>query len=183
MTCVVAMITKFGVVMGADSAGVSNYDVQIRADEKIFIKNKMIFGFTSSFRMGQILRYDLEIPKHAKGMDDYEYMVAQFIPAVRKCLFDGGFLTKNNNNEMGGVFLVGYKKKIYKVEADFQVGRRVEKYDVCGSGEDVALGSLYTTTNTANWRKRHPSEAIKIALQAAARFKTTVAGPFKIREL
>lgn len=52
MTCVVALKHDGRVYMGADSAGVGGYSLQIRNDPKIYRVKDLLFGFTTSFRMG-----------------------------------------------------------------------------------------------------------------------------------
>jgi ATP-dependent protease HslVU (ClpYQ) peptidase subunit len=64
MTCIVGMVENGKVYIGGDSAGVSGFDYHIREDQKVFQNGDMIFGFTSSFRMGQLLQYSLKIPDH-----------------------------------------------------------------------------------------------------------------------
>lgn len=52
MTCIVGYAVDGNVYMGGDSAGVGEgYSLQIRAEEKVFLKGSMIFGFTTSFRI------------------------------------------------------------------------------------------------------------------------------------
>src|SRR3990172_12767671 len=105
MTCVVALIENGKIYMGSDSAGVSDQNIEIRSDSKIFIKDdKMIFGFSGSFRLGQLLRYKFLIPEHADGIDVYQYMVTYFVDSVRQCFKDGGFLRKDNEVESAGGF-------------------------------------------------------------------------------
>jgi len=57
MTCIVGLIDKESkkIYMGGDSAGVANYSLSVRKDPKVFKRYGFIFGFTSSFRMGQLL--------------------------------------------------------------------------------------------------------------------------------
>ncbi len=88
MTCIVGWLEGDDVYIGGDSAGVNGYyGKRIRADEKVFTKNgTMIFGFTSSFRMGQILRYSLTIPEQTKKQGDYDYMCTTFLDALLKVL-------------------------------------------------------------------------------------------------
>jgi hypothetical protein len=179
MTCIVGLADKQGsVFFGADSSGIEGWSLQLRADEKIFIKQNMIFGFTSSFRMGQLIRYKLEIPEHPSGCDDHEYLVSHFIEAARECFKKGGYTEKTNERETGGVFLLGYKKKIYQVGSDFQVGLRTDSYDAVGSGAEVALGSLYSSAHLEN-----PTARLNMALAASEHFNCGVHGPFKIIEL
>ena len=58
MTCIVGLVDNGKIYMGGDSAGVSNLDIRIRADQKVFKTGEFIMGFTSSFRMGDLLKYD-----------------------------------------------------------------------------------------------------------------------------
>jgi hypothetical protein len=47
-----------------------------------------------------------------------------------------------------------------------------------GSGGELALGSLFSTTNIKTSRKR-----VRVALEAAAKFNMAVQGPFTIIEV
>ena len=71
MTCIVAWLEDEKICIGGDSAGVAVYNMQIRADEKVFKNGEMVFGFTSSFRMGQLLRFSLILPPKKENQDDY----------------------------------------------------------------------------------------------------------------
>jgi len=176
MTCIVGLEHDNGMVsIGGDSAGVNgSLDIRIRTDEKVFINGPMIFGFTSSFRMGQLLRYSLTIPEQlGSEKDDYKYMCTQFIDAVRKCLKDGGYATVKNGVDEGGFFLVGYRGKLYRVESDFQVGKSLTTFDACGCGESYALGAM-----AAGDAARSAKERIERALEIALKFSAGVAPPF-----
>lgn len=74
MTCIAGIVDSLGNIhIAADSAGYAEGSVTIRIDEKVFIRNEFIFGITSSFRMGQLLRFSLKPPKHPKGMSRVSY--------------------------------------------------------------------------------------------------------------
>lgn len=176
MTCIVGIEKAGQVWIGGDSAGLSGLDKKIREDSKVFkLKDDVLFGFTTSFRMGQLLHFSLEIPRQTVK-DDYRYLCTDFINAVRNCLEKGGFAQIKENRETGGTFLLGYKGKLYSVDSDFQVGRVIVGFDACGCGENYALGSLYTTKDL----KFSPKENLLKALEAAAQFSAGVAPPFKI---
>jgi len=142
MTCIIALEYDGKVYMGGDSASVAGYQIQKTYQPKVFTKGDFIIGFTSSFRMGQLLRYKLEIPNQGKSESDIEYLTTSFIDAVRTCLKDGGFTTILNNEEKGGFFLVGYKGKVYKVQRDFQISRYQSGYTATGAGEEFAMGAM-----------------------------------------
>lgn len=167
MTCVVGIAHNGRVHLGADCQGSKGWAQLDRVDGKVFHKGPMVMGFTSSYRMGQLLRYKLALPEHHDGVDVFEYMVAHFVDAARQCLKDGGYTTVTNSSEQGGVFLVGYRGRLFCVEADFQVGERVGGFDSVGCGADIALGALHVA-------KGRPQNRIEQALAAAARFSAGV---------
>lgn len=174
MTCIIGIIERGAILMGADSAGVGGYSLTIRADQKVFINGPFVMGFTTSFRMGQLLRYKFNPPPHPPGMDDHEFMVKHFVEAVRTCLKDGGFAEKKNEQESGGTFLVGYHGRLFRIESDYQVAESVHGYESCGCGDDIAKGALHVTPRLTAKRR------ILAALHAAEQFSAGVRGPFSV---
>lgn len=182
MTCIVGLEHDGQVSIGGDSAGTNGWlQRRIRVDEKVFINGPMIFGFTSSFRMGQLLRYSLKVPEQLPSQDDYAFMCTAFINAVRECLKLGGYARVKDGEDHGGTFLVGYKGKLYEVEDDFQVGRSVQSFEACGCGVDFAMGAMWAGNITVENRPvLEPADRIKQALTAAATFSAGVAAPFLV---
>lgn len=176
MTCIVAVKDNGKVLIGGDSLG-SNYQTKtVRVDQKVFIKGDMLFGFTSSFRMGQILEYAFTLPERPVDVSDMQYLVGTFIPALMTCYKDNNWLKKEQEIVSGGVFLLGYRGEIYKIESDFQVGISTEPYGACGSGAELALGSLHTTHRYDIKAK----ERITLAIEAASHHVVSVGGPIHI---
>lgn len=180
MTCIVGLLDKNGdIYMGGDSAGVSGYSLFVRADEKVFINEGYIMGFTTSFRMGQLLRYGFTPPKFYGDTDLYNFMVTTFINKVRKCLKVGGFAQEKNKAEKGGTFLVGFKGRLFIIDSDYQVGEMIDNFVSVGCGADIALGSLYSTKNSP----LKSEDRIKLALESAEQFNAGVRKPFVILKL
>ena len=180
MTCIVGLIYDDKVYIGGDSAGVSGLDVQVRADEKVFLKDNMIFGFTSSFRMGQLIRYKFQVPEQSVKKDDYHYMCTDFIDGLRECFKNGGYSKVDSNREEGGTFLVGYKGQLYCIYDDFQVAKPTEDYDSCGCGAKYALGALRILRKDITLK---PKQMITKALETAEFFSGGVSAPFNIVEV
>lgn len=183
MTCIVGFIDKNNdIYIGADSSGVDgHYNIRERLDSKVFIKNNMIFGFTSSFRMGQLIRYQLVIPEQLPSKDDYTYMCTDFIEAIIKCFKDHGYAKIHDNEIIGGFFLVGYKGKLYQIECDFQVAQINCNYDACGCGESYAMGAMEVLNRVDFMNKGYTAELrIKEALSIAEKFSAGVSKPFNI---
>jgi ATP-dependent protease HslVU (ClpYQ) peptidase subunit len=177
MTCIVGFVEGDTVWMGGDSAGVGGYDLTVRADQKVFRNGQMLFGFISSFRMGQLLRYALTIPDHDPRVDIDKFMVTTFIDAVRDCLKTKGWASTKDGTEQGGTFLVGYAGRLFVIGSDYQVGRPRDEFSAVGCGESYALGALFATPHL------HGHERIDLALQAAERHSAGVRGPFTIEAL
>jgi ATP-dependent protease HslVU (ClpYQ) peptidase subunit len=178
MTCIAGIVDNDGTVyIGGDSAGVAGLDLWIRADKKVFKNGPFIMGFTSSFRMGQLLQHSLKPPKYYGDIDIEKFMVTQFINAVRTCLKDGGFAEKDKEVERGGTFLVGFNGKLFRIEGDYQVGESACNFDACGCGQSFAMGAFYATEG------KPAKERVLTALEAAERFSAGVRRPFHVEVL
>lgn len=132
MTCIVAVTDGQQVTMGGDSAGVSGWDIDYRSDSKVFHLGDLLIGFTSSFRMGQILHYNITIPNIEKGADLFEWMVKEFVPVIRSGFSEHGYAKICDGAEKGGQFIVGIDGSIFVIESDYQVAECLENYYAVG---------------------------------------------------
>ncbi len=198
MTCIVAIAQAGIVCMGGDSAGVGpGYCLQQRADQKVFRNGDYLFGFTSSFRMGQLLRYRFEPPRRHPDDDLLKFMSTEFVDGVRKILKEHGWTKIEHSVEEGGTFLVAVEGQIFRIEDDFQVGQTTYPYQACGCGEDIALGALHAIhaghegevlvlgqgETLADRLPDYLTEQVGDALEAAEQFSAGVRGPFHILTL
>ncbi|MCO5071123.1 MAG: hypothetical protein M9944_07950 [Rhizobiaceae bacterium] len=171
VTCIVGLVEKGAVYIAGDSAGVVGLTLTVRADQKVFTNGEFVMGFTTSFRMGQLLRHAFTPPKRHPDVSVEKFMVTDFINAVRECLQSGGYAEKHNGAERGGVFLVGYSGRLFIVDSDYQVGEAADGFDAVGCGADIARGSLYSSSGD-------PLKRLGVALDAAERFSAGVRRPF-----
>lgn len=172
MTAIVGLIHGGAVHLGGDSAGVGGYSLTVRADSKVFVNGPYVMGFTSSFRMGQLLRHSFKAPEPDGDLE--AFMATTFVDGVRETLQTGGWLKKESEREEGGIFLVGVAGRLFRVDSDFQIGEAADGYAAVGCGQDLAIGALYATAKT----RMAPERRLKIALEAAERFSAGVRGPF-----
>jgi ATP-dependent protease HslVU (ClpYQ) peptidase subunit len=177
VTCIVGLVEGNTVFMGGDSAGVAGLDLMVRADQKVFRNGPMLFGFTTSFRMGQLLRYALEVPDHDPRVAVDKWMATVFVDAVRTCLKNHGWASKRDEREHGGTFLVGYQGRLFVVEGDYQVGEPVDGFAAVGCGDQIAHGALFASRAVSG------RERVQLALEAAERFSAGVRGPFHLEVL
>jgi len=175
MTCIVGIEHKDRgenmVYMGGDSAAVGGWDMSIETGPKVFHVGEFLIGYTSSFRMGQLLQYHLSVKPQEKE-SNRAYMIAVFAEAVRELLKGHGYARVENNEEEGGCFLVGYRGELYTMEGDFAVLRSADGFAAIGCGSSYALGALKAMG------LEHPQEALERALEVAAHFSAGVRGPF-----
>ena len=171
MTCIVGIVDAGRVLIAGDSAGSDGWHVDSRADSKVFTVGPYAMGFTTSFRMGQLLRYRLDVP----GPDTWDvdrYMATTFVDAVRDCLKAGGFATTKDGAEVGGMFLVGVAGRLYTIASDYQIGTSHAGFAAVGSGYLAALGALHATPD------RTAEDRLRLALEAAADLTAAVRPPF-----
>ncbi len=176
MTCIVGLVHRGTVWIGGDSLGTAYLDSVHRADPKVFRSDGFVFGFTSSYRMGQLLRYQLKVPVRGRS-ELMRYMATDFIEAIRGCLKSGGYTVVKDNQESGGSFLVAHAGRLFRIEDDFQVGETRIGFDAVGYGFAYALGSLWES------RGKRPRDRVRKALEAAERFSAGVQRPFTILRL
>ena len=177
MTCIVGFSTKGKVYIGGDSAGVGGWNLTVRKDQKVFKNGPCIMGFTSSFRMGDLLHYSLTVPERHSDEDVDKWMRTAFIDAVRNCLKMGGYATKEKEAEEGGVFLVGYDGRLFYSDSDYQVGEALDCYDAVGCGEAYAKGAMAAMISAGDIA---PENMIRIALEITERNCAGVRAPFNI---
>ena len=174
MTCIIGLADAGKVYIAGDSAAVADWDMQICKNPKVFVNGEFVFGYTDSFRMGQLLQYSLVPPRRHPDTDVLRYMVTDFIDAVRACFRDAGFAQRDCEVESGGNFLVGYQGRLFEVQRNYQILENVEGVAAIGCGYQVALGALLAL------RSRYPGERALLALDIVEKCNAGVCGPFHI---
>ncbi len=176
MTCIVGLKHEGKVYMGADSAIVAGWVISEIANPKIFKKENMLIGYTSTYRMGQILEHWFYPPKN-EGYTDYEYMVLFVVEEIRSLFSKFGYSEIDNNVEKGGFFIIGYRGELYKIQDDYSVIQHTDDYIATGSGEEIALGALYAGADFP------PKMRISQSLEAAAKHSASVCKPFVLMDI
>jgi len=187
MTCVAGIMMDGQVVMAADRAAVSGTTNMARKGAKIFRKGDFLIGFTSSFRMGDVLEHVLTIPRaNEPGMDfNMKYMVLEFVPAVKAVFKDAGYNRCENDVDSAGTFPVGVRGQLYEIDEDYQVGQSLSGYHALGSGRDYALGAMHALTNHVRCSQTRvgATRIVTAGVEAAIEHCTTVSGPVDMLQL
>lgn len=177
MTCIVGIKTEDGIWMGADSLGSTSSFKVNREDTKLFTNGYYTIGYTSSFRMGQLLQYHLSVGEPTPGVSNHEHMVTKFVPAVRALFKEHGY--GSGSDDEGGTFIVAYNGDLFEIECDFQVGVHRTGIYAVGSGSEVAYGALYAS----RFLGLGEESSCKLALEAAEHYVPSVQGPFTVEKI
>lgn len=175
MTCIIGLEDRGRIWMGCDSAAAASWDIRVSKVNKIFRLGDLAVGFTSSWRMGQILRYQVKIDPQEKETDE-SYMVTKVVESIREAFKAHGYSKIEDNQESGGTLLVGCKGKIYTIYSDYQVNRFDEGYSAIGCGSGYALGAMRSLEGLP------PKKRIRKALEISAHFSNGVTEPFRIEK-
>ena len=169
MTCIVAMVEDGVVHMAGDKLGSNGYTKSISERSKVFINGDFLMGYTTSFRMGQLLEFSWNPPEKMGSMSDDKFFYFTVINSIKSLFKEDGFSGKS---EEGGTFLIGYKGKLYKVQSDYAVFE-VTNYTACGCGEDEAETVLFTfeKVQLEDWSIE---DKLALAIQASSHRKVGV---------
>ncbi|MFI9203066.1 hypothetical protein [Streptomyces sp. NPDC053048] len=173
MTVIVGLVHDGRVYLGGDSAGVSGSRLTVRRDPKIFRNGPYAMGFTTSFRMGQLLHHAFRAPKPEGDLD--RFMTTVFVDKLRTCLKDGGWARKDSEQEQAGTFLVGVYDRLFAVHDDYQIAEPADGYAAVGCGDEFALGALHATADLG----LKPRKRLTLALTAAGYHSAGVCAPFR----
>ena len=179
MTCIATWIEDGNVYMAADSASSYKSSIKPRKDPKMFLRDNMLFGFTTSYRMGQILMHKLVIPKQHSAQTAFHFMCTDFIDEVKTTLKNNDWIEYDGSKVRVAPFIVGYKGAVYHIYGDMQVEIPKFNFDAIGCAEELALAALYATRNKI-WS---PELRLMTALETAEMFCTDVRRPFEILKL
>lgn len=166
MTCIVGIETQDGRVMIAgDMMGSNGHAKANYAQPKVYEHSKMIFGYTTSYRFGQVVELLLDdntiyIPE--KPSEVYGWLVRKFIPQLQKAIDD--------SSAKPGMMLIGLKGQLWKVQDDYSVLRPTHGFDSVGSGEAFAIGSMYTQVTNLGVMPKNLVDAesvLRLAIETA----------------
>lgn len=195
MTCTLAITDGKKVILAGDSAAVGGKELRLRADTKVFQNGSYGIGFTTSFRMGQILRYETELPEPPPGLgsDELErFLVTEVIPVIRQSFADHGFAKSARFNspgepniteegqDFGGLFLLGVAGQIFEIRQDYHLARPAAPFSAVGAGAPIALGALHALQEVPHLSLR---DRANLALESAEAYSSAVRAPYHFVEL
>lgn len=153
MTCIIALRDKeTGVVyLGGDKLGSNGYTKTMCKDPKVFKVGPFYFGYTTSFYMGQILKYRWQQPCRTMHHEDDEYIFKDVVDSLKSCFVKNDFGKKQEDTEpVFGSFIMVYKGRIFEVQPNMSL-LEVENAISVGCGKDIAHGSITALWQNTNY--------------------------------
>jgi hypothetical protein len=180
MTCIVAIAQDGRVYMGGDAAGSDPHSGMVITTSipKVFVKDEYVLGYSGSFRMGKWIQYSADFPKPpswAKGEAKIDEFINGFVvPSLRKQAKEAE-LEPQEKEDFG--FLVGLRGYLFELDESWAAYPTSSGYAASGSGAEIALGSIYSTSSWKN-----PVKRVTVALEASHVHNAYVRPPFTIVE-
>jgi ATP-dependent protease HslVU (ClpYQ) peptidase subunit len=165
MTCIVGMEYQGSVILAGDIQGTGWNSKVVHTQPKVFALGGVGFGYTTSYRFGQIIEHAMKAPVVPDAKDQvYRWLITVLIPDIAEAL-------KKANFEGGGNCLIGVKGQLWELQPDFSVIRSTLGYAAVGSGTEYALGSMF---NAAPKSSRAAVATVRNAVRCAGTFCPSV---------
>ena len=171
MTCIVGIVDNDIVYIGGDRSISNGENILSLSRPKIIKNGDYIIGYAGSQGVGQ-LAHIMTTP--VIGKDIEKTLRTSFIKSLKTIIeeFGPSNLTESENHTD---FLVGCKGRLFEISTnDWSVSEL--EYSAVGSGSNIALGSIYTTSLYDLSIK----ERVQIALDSAIALSPTCQSPIDI---
>lgn len=189
MTCIVALREGNTIIMGADrSLDFGEGRTEVSSHPKIKKLNEnMAIGISGSLYSAQTMLEYIEVPDFSgfqmlnPQKDSNYYMMRVFLPIYRKVLEERYCISEEDqkNHSCRINSLVICNDKIYDIGNYFEVIPASNNFMAAGSGQQYALGSLYSTKDISIPTK----DKVRKALESAAYYDEYVREPFDFLEV
>ena len=182
MTLVVAEKTAGGIIVGSDrNVTTPEGEIYEYGRNKVVIREGYLFGHCGSARVGQALEHYVNLPEIPPEGDLLPFLSTKLVPAIRKAVTENGAAYEGRLilGEKAAV-LVGCRGELFHITSDLVAVRVADDVAAIGSGRHHAYGALYALRKIDYGT---PRERLEIALEASARYKATIRGPWDFLEL
>ena len=168
MTCIVAKIHEGKVHMIGDCMGSDGFQKHIFSKTpKVFGVGDFIIGYTTSFRMGQILQYSWEPPQRLQSDDNDDlYIYKHVVNSIKKCFEDNAYGFKDKSEFEAGNFLIGWHGRLFEMQNNMSL-MEIDKFASVGCGCYHALAAMKTLDWTEQFTD-NPEEFLRVALLVAS---------------
>lgn len=170
MTILVGITDGKNVYIGADRAASDEQTIITMCRPKVGVQGKWIYAYAGSVGTGQLIEF-VNFPAIDKKADVYKILRLDIVKQLKNLVSDNG----DDDDDNGAEFLIGANGRLFEFSSsDWGV---VEVTETCaGSGNQISLGSLYTTYTL----DISIEDRIKVALESAIEYSPTCQGPVDI---
>ncbi|HBN4943549.1 TPA: hypothetical protein L2Y74_001326 [Escherichia coli] len=195
MTCIIAHTDGVTSFIAGDKLGSNGFTKSVQTEPKVFekefikinddagltrTKEIMAIGYTTSFRMGQLLTYSLNLPQQDANETFPQYLVLKVIPIIRQ-MFKEEWGSRDPSQEVGGgQFIILHNHTIYEVQEDFSVLQPKTRITAVGSGTYHAIAAMQAYIEVENESKVPLHERIKSIFKIVSDNVTSVSSEFDV---
>lgn len=170
MTCIAGLVQD-GVVYLAGERGASEDDFILSLEKpKVWKDGEYLLGYYGTM-YGELVQNYFEAPKY-NGSNPDRHMKTTFRKELKD--FYSEWDVEDDSKEFG--MIIGFRGKLYEANiVDLSMTTFNCSFMASGSGGSYAMGSLYSTQNY-----KDPKRRLKNAIECAIEFSTTCLGPIDI---
>lgn len=194
MTCIIAHNDGVSSFIAGDKLGSNGFTKTVQTEPKVFekefiklhddgltrTKEVMALGYTTSFRMGQLLNYNLNLPEQDASQTFSQYLVLKVIPIIRQMFKEEWGARDASQDVGGGQFIILHNHTIYEVQEDFSVLQPKTRITAVGSGTYHAIAAMQAYIEVENESKKPLHERIKSIFKIVSDNVTSVSEEFDV---
>lgn len=175
MTCIIGCVRDGNVHMIGDKMASNGFTGQVTPQPKVFTNNGFIFGYTTSFRMGQLLQYSWNPPSRTEGIEDDVYLYRDVVNSFVKLFKDNDYGCKNDSELETGEFIFGWGGRLFRHQSNHSL-LEAEEYVCEGSGTYHAEAAMCALLNYSDWDDTEV--LLSKSLEVVAKFVTSVSAEY-----
>ena len=195
MTCIIAHTNGKSSFIAGDKLGSNGFTKSVQTESKVFekefikinddagltrTKEIMAIGYTTSFRMGQLLTYSLNLPLQDANETFPQYLVLKVIPIIRTMFKDEWGYRDASQDVGGGQFIILHNHIIYEVQEDFAVLQPKTQITAVGSGTYHAIAAMEAYIEVQDETKVELHNRVKSIFKIVSDNVTSVSSEFDI---
>lgn len=185
MTLIIGIDIEVGnkkyVYLAGDKCGSNGFTKDNYTKSKIFKRDDYAFGYTTSFRMGQILEF-ADISKDLPSWKQEKNLYTSFVDWVRNSMDKGGFLETKSGVLKCGNFIFYNGNILCEFQDDLSVLIPEDGLMACGSGEYHAKAIMRSYMSLVNQGKTKfdVDILIKLVYDTVSSLITTVSDKYDV---
>jgi ATP-dependent protease HslVU (ClpYQ) peptidase subunit len=169
MTVIVGISDSDSVYIGGDRGVSDNDSILSMSRSKVSYRDGWLFGYAGTLGTGQLMEF-INLPKVLKNDDPYKLLRMDIVEQLKAFYDTHGRDIEDNGTD----WLIGYGNRLFELSSG-DWGVLEVSYSAIGSGSTFALGSLHTSQNWRDTKKR-----VHKSLESAISFSPTCKHPIDI---